>query len=43
MAGVNPNKSLVSIGVGILLLVVVGMQFVKTVPGGTGRRCHVVW
>lgn len=34
MAGVNPNKSLVSIGVGILLLVVVGMQFVKTVPEG---------
>lgn len=34
MAGVNAQKSLVTIAVGVLLLVIVGMQFVKTIPEG---------
>lgn len=34
MAGVNAQKTLVTIAVGVLLLVIVGMQFVKTIPEG---------
>jgi regulator of protease activity HflC (stomatin/prohibitin superfamily) len=34
MANANPQKSLVATVVGVLLLVVVGSQFVKTVPEG---------
>ncbi len=34
MAGANPQKSLVTIAVVVLLLAVVGSQFVKTVPEG---------
>ncbi len=34
MAGVNAQKSLVITAVGVLLLVIVGMQFVKTIPEG---------
>lgn len=34
MAGVNPQKTLVTTVVGVLLLVVVGAQFVKTIPEG---------
>jgi len=34
MAGVNAQKNFVSIVVGVLLLVIVGSQFVKTVPEG---------
>ena len=34
MAGVNAQKTLVTTAVGVLLLVIVGMQFVKTIPEG---------
>lgn len=34
MAGVNPQKTLVTTVVGVLLLVVVGSQFLKTIPEG---------
>lgn len=34
MAGVNAQKNLVITAVGVLLLVIVGMQFVKTIPEG---------
>ncbi len=34
MAGANPQKSLVATAVVVLLLVVVGSQFVKTIPEG---------
>lgn len=34
MAGINAQKSLVTTVVGVLLLVIVGMQFVKTIPEG---------
>lgn len=34
MAGFNAQKSLVITAVGVLLLVIVGMQFVKTIPEG---------
>ena len=34
MAGVNAQKNLVITVVGVLLLVIVGMQFVKTIPEG---------
>ena len=34
MAGANPQKNLVTTAVGVLLLVIVGTQFVKTVPEG---------
>ena len=34
MAGFNAQKSLVTTAVGVLLLVIVGMQFVKTIPEG---------
>ena len=34
MAGANPQKSLIATAVVVLLLVIVGSQFVKTVPEG---------
>ena len=34
MAGANAQKNLITTAVGVLLLVIVGMQFVKTIPEG---------
>ena len=34
MAGANPQKNLVATAVVVVLLVIVGSQFVKTIPEG---------